>query len=99
MKFIKDGDLKISAFTDADWGSGIDDRKLVGAYCVYLDTNLISWSSKKQTVVAKSSAESEYRALAAAASKIAWLKSLFLEMDICCIARPTIWCDNIVQQN
>ncbi|KAH9803881.1 retrovirus-related pol polyprotein from transposon RE1 [Citrus sinensis] len=95
LKFVKDGDLKITAFTDADWGSDLDDRKSIGAYCVYLGNNLISWSSKKQTVVTKSSAESEYRALASAASEIAWLKSLFLEMEVYCVERPTIWCDNI----
>ncbi|KAH9783149.1 retrovirus-related pol polyprotein from transposon RE1 [Citrus sinensis] len=95
LKFVKDGDLKITAFTDADWGSDLDDRKSIGAYCVYLGNNLISWSSKKQTVVTKSSAESEYRALASAASEIAWLKSLFLEIEVYCVERPTIWCDNI----
>ncbi|KAH9752513.1 retrovirus-related pol polyprotein from transposon RE1 [Citrus sinensis] len=95
LKFVKDGDLKITAFTDADWGSDLDDRKSIGAYCVYLGNNLISWSSNKQTVVTKSSAESEYRALASAASEIAWLKSLFLEMEVYCVERPTIWCDNI----
>ncbi|KAH9651968.1 retrovirus-related pol polyprotein from transposon RE1 [Citrus sinensis] len=95
LKFVNDGDLKITTFTDADWGSDLDDRKSIGAYCVYLGNNLISWSSKKQTVVTKSSAESEYRALASAASEIAWLKSLFLEMEVYCVERPTIWCDNI----
>ncbi|KAH9762199.1 retrovirus-related pol polyprotein from transposon RE1 [Citrus sinensis] len=80
LKFVKDGDMKLTSFTDADWGSDLDDRKSIGAYCVYLGNNMISWSSKKQTVVTKSSAKSEYRALASATLEIAWLKSLFLEM-------------------
>ncbi|KAH9745458.1 retrovirus-related pol polyprotein from transposon RE2 [Citrus sinensis] len=67
----------------------------VGAYCVYLGNNLISWSSKKQSVITKSSAESEYRALAAAVSEITWLKSLFLEIGMCCDEKPIIWCDNV----
>ncbi|KAH9658123.1 retrovirus-related pol polyprotein from transposon RE1 [Citrus sinensis] len=95
LKFVKDGDLKITSFTNADWGSDLDDRKSIGAYCVYLGNNLISRSSKKQTVVTKSSSKSEYRALASTASEIAWLKSLFLEMEVCCVERPTIWCDNM----
>ncbi|KAH9699250.1 hypothetical protein KPL71_024275 [Citrus sinensis] len=95
LKFVKDGDMKITSFIDADWGSDLDDRKSIGVYCVYLGNNLISWSSKKQTVVTKSSTESEYRALASAASEIAWLKSLFLEMGVCCVERPTVWCDNM----
>ncbi|KAH9752991.1 retrovirus-related pol polyprotein from transposon RE1 [Citrus sinensis] len=84
LKFVREGDMKLTAFTDADWGSDLDDRRSVGAYCVYLGNNLISWSSKKQSVVTKSSAESEYRALAAAVSEITWLKSLFLEIGLCC---------------
>ncbi|KAH9727669.1 retrovirus-related pol polyprotein from transposon RE1 [Citrus sinensis] len=95
LKFVREGDMKITAFTDADWGSDLDDRRSVGAYCVYLGNNLISWSSKKQSVVTKSSAESEYRALAAAVSEITWLKSLFLEIGLCCDEKPIIWCDNV----
>ncbi|KAH9768735.1 retrovirus-related pol polyprotein from transposon RE1 [Citrus sinensis] len=88
-------ELKVTAFTDADWGSDFDDRRSTGTYCVYLGNNLISWSSKKQSVVTKSSAESEYRALAAAVSEITWIKSLFLEIDLCCVEKPVIWCDNV----
>ncbi|KAH9647867.1 retrovirus-related pol polyprotein from transposon RE1 [Citrus sinensis] len=95
LKFVKEGELKVAAFTDADWGSDLDDIRSTGAYCVYLENNLISWSSKKQSVVTKSSAESEYRALAAAVSEITWLKSLFLEIDLCCVEKPVIWCDNV----
>ena len=38
-------------FCDSDWGSDPDDRKSTTGYCVYLGPNLVSWSSRKQTVV------------------------------------------------
>ena len=70
LKFIKEGDMKLTCFTDADWVRDLDDRKSIGAHCVYLGHNLISWSSKKQPVIVTSSTESEYRSLAAASAEI-----------------------------
>ena len=51
--------------------------KSIGAYYIYFGNNLMSWLSKKQSVVTRSSAESEYRALASASVEIAWIQSLF----------------------
>lgn len=68
LKFVQDGDMKLTTFTHVDWACDLDDKKSVGAYCVYLGNNLISWSSKKQSVVGRSSAESEYISLASASA-------------------------------
>lgn len=73
LKFVQEGDLKLTAFTDADWACNLDDRKSIGAYCIYLGNNLISWSSKKESVVTRSSAESEYRSLASVSAELSWL--------------------------
>lgn len=59
---FKLGDVKsLIAFTDADWGCDLDDRKSIVGFCVYFVGDLISWSSKKQTVVARLSTKSEYQ--------------------------------------
>ena len=68
--------MKITRLTNADWACDLDHRKSVGAYCIYLGNNLISWSPKKQSVNAKSSAKSEYRALASASAEISLLQSI-----------------------
>ncbi|KAH9782291.1 retrovirus-related pol polyprotein from transposon RE1 [Citrus sinensis] len=81
-------------YSDADWACDIDDRKSIGAYCIFLGNNLVSWSSKKQAIVAKSSTESEYRALSAASSELTWLQSLFSELKIIKLPTPVLWCDN-----
>ncbi|KAJ4727992.1 Retrovirus-related Pol polyprotein from transposon TNT 1-94 [Melia azedarach] len=95
LQFVSTNRHKLTAFCDADWGCDLDDRKSIGAYCVYLGDNLISWSSKKQQVVARSNTESEYRALASTATELAWLQSLLLELHLPIISPPIVWCDNL----
>ena len=85
----------MECFADADWAGNIDDRKSTGGHCLYLGGNLVSWSSKKQGVVARSSTEAEYRSLASAATDILWFQSLFKELGIALIGTPILWCDNL----
>ncbi|KAH9698856.1 retrovirus-related pol polyprotein from transposon RE1 [Citrus sinensis] len=93
----KEGELEVTGlngYSDTDWACDIDDRKSIGAYCIYLGNNLISWSSKKQAIVAKSSTESEYKALSSASSEISWLESLISKLNIVKLPTPVLWCDN-----
>ncbi|CAN6726258.1 unnamed protein product [Malus baccata var. baccata] len=63
-------DLDIKAFSDADWASDPNDRRSTTGLIVYLGGNPISWSSKKQQTVSKSSTEAEYRALSSTAAEL-----------------------------
>lgn len=63
-------DLTLVGFLDADWANSVIDRRSIGGYCVFLGESLVSWSSKKQGVVSRLSAESGYRTLASLASEI-----------------------------
>jgi hypothetical protein len=51
-------------YTDADWAGCPDTRHSTSCYAVFLEDNLVSWSTKRQTIISCSSAEAEYRAVA-----------------------------------
>ncbi|XP_068636011.1 uncharacterized protein [Aristolochia californica] len=79
--------LTIEGFTEANWDVQPDDRRSSSGYLVYLGDNLVSWSSTKQKVVSRSSAESEYRGLALAIAEIVWMQALLQEL---CVPIPAI---------
>lgn len=67
-------DLCLNAIAEADWTTCHDTRRSVTCFCVFLGTSLISWKSKKQSVVSQSSTEAEYRILALATCELIWLQ-------------------------
>ena len=86
--------MQLIAYTDEDWVGSIDEQKSTNGFCVFLGTNLISWSSKKQCTVAQSSTEVEYRGMTNAAAEIIWLQSLLHQLGL--PQSPLIvLCDNL----
>lgn len=74
--------LALKAYTDSDWGSCPDTRRNTTGHRVFLGDSLVSWKSKKQQVVSRSSAKAEYRALSSVASEIQWLQNLLQDFEI-----------------
>lgn len=70
----------LHAYSDADWAGNADDRTSTSAFVIFLGGNPISWSSRKQRSVARSSTEAEYRAVATTAAELAWVYSLLIEL-------------------
>lgn len=83
----------LTAWCDADWTADVNDCKSTSGATVYLSPNLVSWWSKKQTMVARSSAEAGYRSLAMDTAEVTWIQSLLSELGIADIT-PQVLCDN-----
>lgn len=92
--FSKNETRSIEGFTDADWAGSIEDRRSTSGYCTFVWGNLVTWRSKKQTVVARSSAEAEFRAMAHGTCEMLWLKLLLEELEMKINLPLKIYCDN-----
>ena len=91
--FPSTSELQLKAFSDSDWAGFVDTRKSITGFSVYLGSSLISWKSKKQVTVSRSSSEAEYRALASVTCEIQWLTYLLHDFDI--THKPAlVFCDN-----
>jgi hypothetical protein len=73
-------ELVTTAYSDADWGGDLDERKSTTGYIIKVNDCLVSWVSKKQRTVALSSAESEYMAISAAVQEIKWINKMLEEL-------------------
>ncbi|TYK10332.1 Retrovirus-related Pol polyprotein from transposon TNT 1-94 [Cucumis melo var. makuwa] len=94
LQFSSQSSLVLSGYFDADWAGDPTDRRSTTGYCFYLGDSLISWRSKKQSVVSRSSTESEYRALADATTELLWLRWLLADMGVPQQGPTLLHCDN-----
>jgi hypothetical protein len=92
--FRKNGHLNIEGYCDSDWASCADDRKYTSGYCMFVGGNVVSSKSKKQSVVARSTAETEYKAVALSVAELLWLRALLVELKMDQGGKMKLWCDS-----
>lgn len=93
--FTKNVDCKsIDAYSDADWAGAVDNRRSTSGYFTFVGGNLVTWRSKKQNVVARSSAEAEFRGMALGICEVLWLRLLLKDLGYLPTQPIRLYCDN-----
>ncbi|GJX78233.1 ribonuclease H-like domain-containing protein [Tanacetum coccineum] len=94
ISFVKSNDLNLSIFVDSDWSKCKVTKRSVTGYSVFLGKNLVSWKSKKQSMLAKSSAEAEYIAKNTVTCEVIWIHKILTELNVQISLHVPIHCDN-----
>ena len=93
LAYRRDGNPLFEVFSDADYAGNRTDRRSITGYLVKLNGAAVSWSSKRQTTVACSTAEAEYQAMSATAREMSWIRLLRSELNLPC-SQLVMRCDN-----
>ncbi|GKU90849.1 hypothetical protein SLEP1_g4793 [Rubroshorea leprosula] len=95
LSFYSSSTLSLTGFCDADWAGCTITRRSTTGFCIFLGANCISWSSKKQSTIARSTAEAEYRVLATTTAELVWITYLLRDIGISLLNPPQVFSDNI----
>ncbi|GKB81092.1 ribonuclease H-like domain-containing protein [Tanacetum coccineum] len=83
------------AYSDVDWAGCPTTRRSTSGYYVFLGNNLLSWSSKRQPTLSRSSAEAEYRGVANVVAETCCLRNLLRELHTPLSSATLVYCDNV----
>ncbi|XP_015162957.1 uncharacterized mitochondrial protein AtMg00810-like [Solanum tuberosum] len=95
LRIIHSSDSNLYMYVDADWAANPNDRISTSGYILFFGPNPVSWSLKKQCVVARSSTEAEYKFVANALAELTWVRNLLHKLHVTISKTPTIYCDNV----
>ncbi|TYK05024.1 Cysteine-rich RLK (receptor-like protein kinase) 8 [Cucumis melo var. makuwa] len=94
LMFRKTGRKTIKAYTDSDWTWSTVDRKFTSSYYTFVWNNLVTWRSKKQGVMARSSVETDYGAMSLRICEEIWLQKIWSDLHQNCEIPMKLFCDN-----
>lgn len=82
------------SYSDADWAGNASDSGSTSRYYIFICGNLVTLRSKKQNVVARSSSEAEYHAIAKTVCELFWIRNLLQELRFSPNKPIVMYCDN-----
>jgi hypothetical protein len=94
LMFLKNNQLNVDGYTNTDWAGNVSDRKSTSGYFTFVRGNLVTWRTKKQKVVALSSAEAEFRGMAKGLCELLWLRRLLTNIGFTPSFEMNLFCDN-----
>lgn len=94
VKFSKCQSFKLQAFSNSDWGGSADDMKSTSGYCISFGAGCFSWCSKKQEIVAQSTAEAKFIAAIAAVNQALWIRKICCDLGLDMKESTEIFVDN-----
>lgn len=74
--------FKLLGYSDSDWAGSVDDMRSTTGFCFSFGSGVFSWCSKKQDVIAQSTAEAEYAAATAAVNQAIWIRKLLADLHM-----------------
>ena len=82
------------AYTDVAYAGSLTNRRSTTGYCIFLGGNIVSWRSKKQPAVSRSSAEAELRAMTHGIYEELWLRNILNDLGSKGAKPMRLYCDN-----
>ncbi|GJZ01053.1 ribonuclease H-like domain-containing protein [Tanacetum coccineum] len=95
LQLFRSTTSQLIAYSDADWACCPATRRSTSGYCVFLGDNLLTWSSKRQDTLSRSSAEVEYCGVANAIAETSWIHNLLRELHTPLFTVTLVYCDNV----
>ncbi|KAH0757534.1 hypothetical protein KY290_021027 [Solanum tuberosum] len=95
LRLIRRNSLSLHMYSDADWAGDASDPAFTTGYLLFFGKNHVSWFSKRQRTIARSSTKAEYRVVASSFAQTNCVTNLLAELQLKIQNVPTIYHDNV----
>ncbi|GJY07386.1 ribonuclease H-like domain-containing protein [Tanacetum coccineum] len=95
LQLFRSSTSQLTAYSDAEWAGCPTTRRSTLGYCVFLGDNHLTWSSKGQKTLSRSSADAEYQGVTNVVAETSWICNLLRELHTPLSTATLVYCDNV----